>query len=127
MFRRRRIPRHRYAQLRHAEAGGTLPITKTVQITNSGNAAVALAIEVATGTAASGATVTTDKTSVTVAAGATGSFNVSLGGTVPKGGAYSGAVTLQATGISLRVPYLFLVGDGTGPNFIPLLAARTAP
>ena len=77
----------------------------------------------ATETAASGTTVTTDKTSVTVAAGATGSFNVSLGGAVPKGGAYSGAVTLQATGISLRVPYLFLVGDGTGPNFIPLFGS----
>ena len=102
------------------KAGSTLPVTKTVQITNSGTGAVTLAIAVATAAAASGTTVTTDKTSVTVAAGATGSFNVSLGGAVPKGGAYSGAVTLQATGISLRVPYLFLVGDGTGPNFIPL-------
>jgi uncharacterized protein (TIGR03437 family) len=105
------------------KAGSTLPVTKTVQITNNGGASVTLAIAVATGTTATGTTVTTDKTSVTVAAGATGSFNVSLGGTVPKGGSYSGAVTLQATGVSLRVPYLFLVGDGTGPNFIPLFGS----
>jgi uncharacterized protein (TIGR03437 family) len=101
----------------------TLPVTKQVQITNSGAAAVTLAVAVAAGTAASGATVTTDKASVTVAAGATGSFNVVLGGSVPKAGAYSGAVTLQASGVSLRVPYLFLVGTGTASNFIPLFGS----
>jgi uncharacterized protein (TIGR03437 family) len=97
-----------------------LPVTKVVQITNSGSASVTLAVAVATGTAASGATVTTDKTSVTVAAGATGSFNVVLGGSVPKAGAYSGGVTLQGSGVSLRVPYLFIAGTGGASNFIPL-------
>ena len=57
----------------------TLPVTKQVQITNSGAASVTLAVAVATGTAATGATITTDKTSVTVAAGGTGTFNVVLG------------------------------------------------
>ena len=97
-----------------------LPVTKVVQITNSGASPVTLAVAVATGTAASGATVTTDKTSVTVAAGATGTFNVLLGGSVPKAGAYSGGVTLQGSGVSLRVPYLFIVGTGGASNFIPL-------
>ena len=68
------------------KAGSTLPVTKTVQITNSGSGSVTLAIAVATGTAASGATVTTDKTSVTVAAGATGSFNVSWAARFPRAG-----------------------------------------
>ena len=101
----------------------TLPVTKQVQITNSAAAAVTLAVAVATGTAATGATITTDKTSVTVAAGATGTFNVVLGGSVPKAGAYSGAVTLQGSGVSLRIPYLFLVGTGTASNFIPLFGS----
>ena len=100
-----------------------LPVTKQVQITNSSTASVTLAVAVATGVAVSGTTVTTDKTSVTVAAGATGTFNVVLGGSVPKGGAYSGGVTLQGSGVSLRVPYLFLVGDGSSPNFIPLFGS----
>lgn len=102
-------------------SGATLPVTKQVQIANSGTASVTLAVAVATGVAASGATITTDKTSVTVGAGSTGTVNVVLGGSVPKaGGAYSGAVTLQGSGVSLRVPYMFLVGDGSNPNFIPL-------
>ena len=105
------------------KSGSTLPVTKQVQITNSGTASVTLAVAVATGTAASGATVTTDKTSVTVGAGATGTFNVILGGAVPKAGAYSGGVTLQGSGVSLRLPYLFLVGTGTASNFIPLFGS----
>ncbi len=105
------------------KAGSSLPVTKQVQITNSGSASVTLAVAVATGTAATGATVTTDKTSVTVGAGATGTFNVILGGSVPKAGAYSGGVTLQGSGVSLRLPYLFLVGTGTASNFIPLFGS----
>jgi uncharacterized protein (TIGR03437 family) len=97
-----------------------LPVTKQVQITNSGSAAVTLAVAVVTATAANGATVTTDKASVTVAAGTTGTFNVVLGGSVPSGGAYSGGVTLQGSGVSLRIPYLFLVGTGSASNFVVL-------
>ena len=102
------------------KSGATMPATKVVQIANSGAASVTLAVAVVTGVAASGATVTTDKTTVTVAAGGTGTFNVNLGGSVPKAGAYSGAVTLQGSGVSLRIPYLFLVGTGVASNFIPL-------
>jgi minor extracellular serine protease Vpr len=70
--------------------------------------------------AAAGTTVTADKTTLAVPAGGTGTFNVALGGAVPKAGAYSGNVALTATGVSLHVPYLFLVGTGTATNFIPL-------
>ena len=101
----------------------TLPVTKQVRIANNGAAPVTLAVAVVTGVAASGATVNADKTTVAIPAGATGTFNVNLGGSVPKAGAYSGAVTLQASGVSLRVPYMFLVGDGTSPNFIPLFGS----
>lgn len=99
-----------------------LPVTKLIQIRNAGPAPVILNINVETGLAARGATVTADKPTVTVAAGGTDSFNVVLGGSVPTAGAYSGAVTLQTqdSGVSLRVPYLFLVGDGGSPNLIPL-------
>jgi len=100
-----------------------LPVTKQVQIANSGPSAVTLAVAVVTGKAADGANVTTDQTSVTVAAGATGTFNVILGGSVPKAGAYSGAVTLQGSGVSLRVPYLFLVGTGSPSNFMPVFGS----
>src|ERR1019366_9196157 len=102
------------------KSGAALPITKQIQIANSGSAPVTLAVAVATGTAAAGTTITADKSSVTVAAGATGSFNVALGGSVPAAGEYSGSVTLQGSGASLHVPYMFLVGSGAVGNFIPL-------
>jgi uncharacterized protein (TIGR03437 family) len=102
------------------KSGATLPITKQIQITNSGSSSVTLALAVATGTVAAGTTITTDKSTVTVAAGATGNFNVALGGSVPAAGAYSGSVTLQGSGVSLHVPYLFLVSTGVVGNLIPL-------
>ncbi len=105
------------------KSGATLPITKQVQITNSGSSPVTLAVAVATGTAAAGTTITTDKSTVTVAAGATGTFNVALGGSVPAAGAYSGSVTLQGSGVSLHVPYMFLVGSSAVGNFIPLFGS----
>jgi uncharacterized protein (TIGR03437 family) len=105
------------------KTGATLPITKQIQITNSGSSSVTLAVAVATGTAAAGTTITTDKSTVTVVAGATGTFNVALGGSVPTAGEYSGAVTLQGSGVSLHVPYMFLVSSGAVGNFIPLFGS----
>ena len=105
------------------KSGATLPITKQIQVSNNGAASVTLAIAVVAGTAAAGTTITTDKSSVTVAAGATGTFNVALGGSVPTAGAYSGSVTLQGSGASLHVPYMFLVSTGAVGNFIPLFGS----
>jgi uncharacterized protein (TIGR03437 family) len=105
------------------KSGAALPITKQIQITNSGSASVTLAVAVAAGTPAAGTTITTDKSSVTVAAGATGTFNVALGGSVPAAGEYSGSVTLQGSGALLHVPYMFLVGSGAVGNFIPLFGS----
>jgi uncharacterized protein (TIGR03437 family) len=106
------------------KTGATLPITKQIQVTNSGAASVTLAIAVATGSAAAGTTITADKTSVTLGAGGgKATFNVALGGTVPRAGSYSGGVTLQGSGVSLRVPYLFLVGTGAAANMIPLFGS----
>jgi len=106
------------------KSGATLPATKEIRVFNSGVAPVTLAIAVATGTAAAGATITTDKTTVTVPADPTGAtfatFNVALGGSVPKAGEYSGAVTLQSSSVSLRVPYMFLVSTGAAGNLISL-------
>src|ERR1019366_7622800 len=57
------------------KTGATLPITKQIQITNSGSSSVTLAVAVATETAAAGTTITTDKSTVSLAAGATWTFN----------------------------------------------------
>jgi len=102
---------------------GVLPVTKTITITNKGTDSVTLAAAVAANTTAKGATVAVDKPSITLAAGANTTLTVTLSGTVPAAGEYSGAVTLTATGVSLRLPYMFLVGDGVAFNANPIFGA----
>jgi uncharacterized protein (TIGR03437 family) len=61
----------------------------------------------------SGTSVTATPSSITLAAGATGTISVSVTGKVPAAGEYSGGVTLTGSGVSLRLPYMYLVGDAT--------------
>ena len=97
----------------------TLPATIPVTVQNNGSGSVTLAVAVTATNAATGATVKTDQSSVTLAAGAKTTLNVSLNGTVPAPGEYSGAVTLTSSSpaITLRMPYEFLVSDGM-VNFV---------
>lgn len=95
---------------------------RTITLTNTGSAAVTLAISVAQGAASYTGNLTTgpvpalDKTSLTLAAGDSGTLTLTLNGSLPKAGSYSGEVTITGTNVSLRVPYLYLVGDGTVYN-----------
>jgi len=98
---------------------GALPIAKTFQVTNLGSASVTLAVAVVPG-ATTTATVAMDQPNVTVAAGASATIKATLSGTIPAAGEYSGTITLQASGVSMRIPYMFLVGSGTGYNVNPL-------
>jgi minor extracellular serine protease Vpr len=93
---------------------GSLPAATPVTITNGGAASATLTIaatapQALAGTAVTGINVTVDHTSLTVAAGATATFNVSLSGAIPAAGQYSGNITVQGTGVSLHIPYLFIV------------------
>jgi len=99
----------------------TLPITKQVQLTNSGASSVSLSLSVATYMSAANASVAIDKTSLSLAAGASATVNVTLSGTKPSPGSYSGAISITAGAVLLRVPYLFLVGNGVVDNLNSLL------
>jgi uncharacterized protein (TIGR03437 family) len=100
---------------------GVLPVTKPITITNKGTASVTLAAAVAQASpATSPATVAVDRTSLTLEPAASATLNVSLSGTVPGAGAYSGMVTLTGSGVSMRLPYLFLVGSGVTANVVPI-------
>ena len=75
------------------------------------------------GNSATGTTVSTDQQTLTVGAGASKTFNVTLSGTIALAGSYSGSVTLSSSSLSARrciYPYLYLVGDGLTPNVLPL-------
>jgi uncharacterized protein (TIGR03437 family) len=97
----------------------TLPANIPVTVQNNGSASVTLAVAVTATNPATGATVKTDQTSLTLAAGAKTTLNVSLNGSAPAPGEYSGAVTLTSASpaITLRMPYEFLVSDAT-VNFV---------
>ena len=99
---------------------GNLPQLQQLQITNTGSALVNVTLSVVATKAASGVSLALSKQSVTLAAGATESLILTLAGNVPGAGAYSGAVVVQGVGVALRIPYLFLVGDGRVSNMIPL-------
>ena len=102
----------------------TLPISKTITLTNISAASVTLSASVSccavNGLAGSlsGATVAVSPTSVTLAAGATANLTVTLSGSKPAAGEYSGNVVLQNSSTTLRIPYMLLEGSGTVYNVL---------
>jgi uncharacterized protein (TIGR03437 family) len=107
----------------YVKSGG-LPIAKSITITNQGSSSVTLTISAAccsanaaASRAVSGVSVTPNpQQSLTLAAGAAAPLTLTLSGTVPAASEYSGAVTLQGSGITLRIPFMFLVGSGGAGN-----------
>jgi minor extracellular serine protease Vpr len=99
----------------------SLPQTKPIQITNTGSAAVTLAVSnLASNGMLGGAAIGFDKTSVTLAAGASATVNVTLSGAIPAPSEYSALVQLQGNGVSLRVPYMYFVPDNQPGNLLAL-------
>jgi uncharacterized protein (TIGR03437 family) len=97
-----------------------LPVTQQLQITSGGTSAVVLAIAIVPATTSAQAQLTLDKQSLSLAAGASGSIALTLAGSVPPAGFYSGVITIQGQGVSLRVPYQYFVGSGVAADIIPL-------
>jgi uncharacterized protein (TIGR03437 family) len=114
---------------------GSLPISKTITLTNIASSSVTLAPKVSCCTvdgspgSLPGATVTASLSSPTLAAGGTSSLTVTLSGSLPAPGEYSGSVTF-GSGTSLHIPFMLLVSAGTNcssatdecnitPNFTP--------
>jgi uncharacterized protein (TIGR03437 family) len=101
---------------------GALPIAKPITITNRGSSSVTLGVAVAccsvntANRAVSGVTVAANPQTLTLAAGAAAPLTVTLSGTVPAASEYSGTVTLQGSGVTLRIPFMFLVGSGVAGN-----------
>jgi uncharacterized protein (TIGR03437 family) len=96
----------------------SLPETIPVVITNVGSGAQTLTLSL-TSTSGGSAGLNTDKTSLTLAPGASGTVNVSFSGPVPSAGVYSGFLNVKGAG-TIRVPYLYIVGDGIPNDMIPL-------
>lgn len=101
-------------------AANPLPRTQQIQLTNTGSTAMVLTIAVNASVPSATASVAVDQQSLSLNPGASGTVTATLSGTTPPPGAYSGVVTVQGTGVSLRIPYLFLIGSGVTTNVIPL-------
>ncbi len=99
-------------------APATLPVNKLLQVTNSGSGSATLSLAVTPSVPAPAANVTVDRPSLTLAAGASATVNVVLSGSMPLAGSYSGVISIQGGGVTLRVPYLFLVGNGIVDNLV---------
>jgi len=106
------------------KAGGSLPASQAVTITNRGSSAVTLTVSTAWIVQPSSVvTLTTNPASLSLGAAGSGTasatLTVSLGGSVPAAGAYSGNINLSGAGVSMHLPFLFLVGSnalGSGTN-----------
>ncbi len=99
---------------------GSLPKTQKLQITNTSGGALSLTVAIETGKASSGATLSIDKNSLQLGAGASDTVTVTLSGSLPTPGSYYGAITVQGIGASIRIPYQYVVGDGVAANLLPL-------
>jgi minor extracellular serine protease Vpr len=68
----------------------------------------------------SSATVAISQPSVTLGPNASSTLTVSLKGSRPSPGSYEGFIVITGAGPTLRVPYLYFVGDGVPYNIFPV-------
>jgi len=100
-------------------ANGVLA-TRSVTIANTGLAPASVQLTVRQRDADAKASVAVSPSSVALAAGQSASVTVSLNGS-PAAGIYEGAILVAGGAVPAQIPYLYLVGDGTPANQIPLL------
>jgi minor extracellular serine protease Vpr len=97
-----------------------VPASQSLQITNTGRGTANLTLAIVPVIPLSGTALTLDQKSLSLAAGASATVNFTISGSAPPAGSYYGAITIQGSGPTLRVPYLFLAASGVANNLIPL-------
>ncbi len=99
-----------------ALVAGSLPVSKALQITNAGSSSANLSLVIVESAAVSGITLTIDKPALALAPGASATVNITLAGSVPPAGLYSGAISVQGGSVGMRVPWMYLVSNPAMPN-----------
>ncbi|MDP2999093.1 MAG: S8 family serine peptidase [Bryobacterales bacterium] len=94
---------------------GALPAIG-LRITNNSNAALQLSVQPRD----TGGNARVTLSASSAPAGQTTQITARLEGTRPAPGQYEGAVVVRGGAVDLRVPYLYLVGDGVAFNIFPL-------
>lgn len=101
-------------------ADTALPISRQITIKNSSSASVNLTLAAAPAVASGAATVAVVQPVLALPAGASSVITVTLSGSVPVTGPFSGVITVLGGPNPLRIPYLFFGPPGAAANLIPL-------
>ena len=100
---------------------GSLPVGLALRVTNTGEAAATFSLAVAARDTDSNTQLMVTPSSLQLTPGQSSTVTVRLAGSQPAPGSYGGDVTIQGGNTTLRVPYLYLVGDGVAYDMIPIL------
>jgi uncharacterized protein (TIGR03437 family) len=95
---------------------GALPIRRTLSIANVGTSAATFFFAVLP----PNASVTVSPSSIALSPGQQNSVTVTLQGNRPSPGSYEGFIVVTGAGPTLRVPYVYFVGDGVPYNIFPV-------
>jgi minor extracellular serine protease Vpr len=99
--------------------GSPLP-SATLRFTNSGSSAVNLTLAVNQRDQDNNAQVSLSATTLAVAAGQSGTVTARLTGKTPAAGSYEGVIAVTGGAVPLRIPYLYLVGNGVPAIVYPI-------
>jgi minor extracellular serine protease Vpr len=99
----------------------SLPVSLALKLTNTGAGAASFNLAVAARDTDRNAQLTITPSSVQLSSGQSSTITVRLAGSQPAIGSYSGAITISGASTNLRVPYLYLVGDGVANDMVPIL------
>jgi len=91
----------------------TLPVSKQIHITNLGTGLAGLNITVSAPVEPSGmretfARLSLDKSAVAISGGASATITLTISGSLPSGGEFTGEVYITGVGVTIHVPYLFI-------------------
>jgi uncharacterized protein (TIGR03437 family) len=99
----------------------SLPVSLELRLTNTGTGLVNLNLADQPRDSSANASIVLSSSNLALGAGQTTTLTVHLEGTLPPPGNYEGAISITGGAVNLRVPYLYLVGDGIAHNIYPLL------
>ncbi len=101
--------------------GITLPVQKSITLTNTGTSAVNLLLTVQGTALNASTTLALSPTSVSLAPGQATSITATLSGTTPSAGAYDGNIVVNGASTGMHIPFLYVVGNGIVNDIVGLV------
>ncbi len=97
-------------------ASTTLPRSVPLVITNTSANTLNLTLSVVPTNSSGSARVNLDQSALSLAPGKAGALNASISGSLPPFGSYEGFVRVDGGSVTMRIPFLFVLGDGVPYN-----------